>query len=230
MSSVVEKSGQSWFSGSLWSAQNCRSQWWQSNGSAVSVPQSLHRGTPYLLVVNHTKALGPFTAAHTGSRYVQEPACASWGMHTDWRAVGGGVAVAVAYLTLLALLPGLEGVRLGGIPLVLATGLVAGAAAGVFADRGPTAGSWHGLLAGSASGAAFAAVLVYVFVVNEPYGVFHGLNYVVARSAVHFPIVATAPDAVVAGLAGAGWALIAGLGSYAGHAAPRREGDSLIEE
>jgi hypothetical protein len=151
-------------------------------------------------------------------------------MQTDWRAVTGGVAAAVAYLGLLALLPGLEGVRLAGVPLVLATGLVAGAAAGVAADSGPTAGGWHGLLAGSVAGGAFAATLVYVFFVNEPYGVFHGLNYVVARYAAYFPVVATYPDTVVAGLAGTGWALIAGLGGYAGHAAPRREGGSLIEE
>ncbi|MFC7175710.1 hypothetical protein [Halosegnis marinus] len=151
-------------------------------------------------------------------------------MPTDWRAVLAGAGAALAYLALLALAPGFDAVRLAGVPLVLATGLVAGAAAGLAADRGPGPGAWHGLLAGSLGGAAFAVTLVYVFSANEPYGVFHGLNYVVATSAADFPVVATHGRAVVAGIAGTGWTLIAALGIYAGHAAPRREGGSLIEE
>lgn len=151
-------------------------------------------------------------------------------MALDWRAVSAGTAAALAYLAVLALLPGLERVRLAGVPLVLATGLVAGTASGLVADDGPLAGAWHGLLAGSLGGAAFAVVLIAVFSANEPYGVFYGLNYVLALSAGDFPVVATHGRAVVAGLAGAGWALIALLGVYAGHAAPRRDAPSLIEE
>jgi len=151
-------------------------------------------------------------------------------MALDPRAVVAGTAAALAYLAVLALLPGLERVRLAGVPLVLGTGLVAGAAAGLVADDGPVAGAWHGLLAGSLGGAAFAVALVTVFSLNEPYGVFHGLNYVVALSAGAVPVVATHGRAVVAGLAGGGWALIALLGVYAGHAAPRRNDGALIEE
>jgi hypothetical protein len=151
-------------------------------------------------------------------------------MALDWRAVSAGTAAAFAYLAVLALLPGLERVRLTGVPLVLATGLVAGAAAGLVADDGPLAGAWNGLLAGSLGGAAFAVTLVTVFSINEPYGVFHGLNYVVALSAGDVPVVAKHGRAVVAGIAGSGWALIALLGVYAGHAAPRRDGSALIEE
>lgn len=151
-------------------------------------------------------------------------------MPLDWRAVAAGTTAALAYLAVLALLPGLEHVRLAGVPLVLATGLVAGAAAGLVADDGPVAGAWHGLLAGSLGGAAFAVALVTVFSINEPYGVFHGLNYVVALSAGDFPVVATHGSTVVAALAGVGWAGIALLGVYAGHVAPRRDGRTLIEE
>jgi hypothetical protein len=151
-------------------------------------------------------------------------------MPLDWRAISAGVAASLAYLAALALLPGLERVRLAGVPLVLATGLVAGAAAALVADDGPLAGAWHGLLAGSLGGAAFAVVLVAVFSANEPYGVFYGLNYVLALSAGDVPVVATHGDAVVAALAGVGWALITLLGVYAGHAAPRRDGSGLIEE
>lgn len=151
-------------------------------------------------------------------------------MSLDWRAVAAGTGAAGAYLAVLALLPGLQRVRLAGVPLVLATGLVAGAAAGLVADDGPVAGAWHGLLAGSFGGAGFAVTLVTVFSLNEPYGVFHGLNYVLALSAGDVPVVARHGRAVVAALAGVGWAGIALLGVYAGHAAPRRDGSALIEE
>lgn len=151
-------------------------------------------------------------------------------MPTDWGAVVSGVCAAVVYIGILALFPGLEGVRFAGVPLVLATGLVAGAAAGVAADAGPRGGAWHGLLAGSLGGAVFAVTLVYVFAANEPYGVFHGLNYVLALSAGDFRVIATHGRLVVAGLAGVGWTVIALLGVYAGYAAPQREGGALIEE
>lgn len=151
-------------------------------------------------------------------------------MALNWRAVSAGTAAALAYLAVLALLPGLERVRLAGVPLVLATGLVAGAASGLVADDGPLAGAWHGLLAGSLGGGAFAVVLVAVFAANEPYGVFHGLNYVVALSAGDFPVIATNGELVVAGIAGGGWAAIAALGLVAGRRAPLRETYGVIEE
>ncbi|MFB6117901.1 hypothetical protein [Halosegnis sp.] len=151
-------------------------------------------------------------------------------MPTDWRAVVSGAGAAVVYLAVLALFPGLEGVRVAGVPLVLGTGLVAGAAAGMAADDGPAAGAWHGLLSGSLGGAIFAVTLVYVFAANEPYGVFHGLNHVLALSAADFTVVATHGRAVVAGVAGLGWVLIAVLGVYAGYVAPQRQGGALVEE
>ncbi|WP_255149145.1 hypothetical protein [Halorarius halobius] len=149
---------------------------------------------------------------------------------TDWRAVAVGAVAAAAYLGTLAFLPGLDRLRLTGVPLLLGTGLVAGAAAGLAADRGPETGAWHGLLAGSLAGALFAATLVYVFAANVPFGVFHGLNYVLAASAGQFPVVATHGRLVVAGLAGAGWAGIAALGLVAGRLAPLRETYHVIEE
>ncbi|WP_255195527.1 hypothetical protein [Halorarius litoreus] len=149
---------------------------------------------------------------------------------TDWRAVVTGTGAATAYLAFLAFFPGLTGVRLEGVPLVLGTGLVAGAAAGIRADRGPQVGAWHGLLAGSLAGALFAVTLVSVFWSNLPFGVFHGLNYVLAVSAGRFPVVATHGPAVVAGIAGGGWAAIAALGLLAGRQAPLRETYGVIEE
>ncbi|PSP57201.1 hypothetical protein BRC72_09175 [Halobacteriales archaeon QH_7_66_36] len=151
-------------------------------------------------------------------------------MLTDWRAVASGLGAALLYLAVLALFPGFEGVRFAGVPLVLGTGLVAGAAAGIAADDGPTTGAWHGLLSGSLGGAAFAVTLVYVFAANEPYGVFYGLNYVLALSAGDISVIATHGRTVVAGLAGTGWVLITVLGIYAGYTAPQREGRTLIEE
>lgn len=148
---------------------------------------------------------------------------------TDWRAVGLGVAAATVYLGVLAFTPGLDDVRLMGVPLVLATGLVAGAAAAIGTGQEPARGAWHGLLAGSVSGALFAVTLVVVFSENLPFGVFHGLNYVLAVSAGRFPVVATHGSLVVAAIAGIGWAGIAGLGLYAGRAAPKRETNAVVE-
>jgi hypothetical protein len=149
---------------------------------------------------------------------------------TDWRAVATGAGAAAVYLAFLAFFPGLDGVRIEGVPLVLGTGLVAGAAAGLRADQGPGAGAWHGLLSGCVAGALFAVTLVVVFAENLPFGVFHGLNYVVALSAGQFPVVATNGQLVVAGIAGAGWAAIAALGLVAGRQAPLRESYGVIEE
>jgi hypothetical protein len=149
---------------------------------------------------------------------------------TDWRAVTVGAGAAAVYLAFLTFFPGFEGVRIEAVPLVLGTGLVAGAAAGLRADRGPTAGAWHGLLSGCLAGALFAVTLVVVFTENLPFGVFHGLNYVVATSAGQFTVVATHGPMVVAGIAGAGWGAIAALGLVAGRQAPLRETYGVVEE
>lgn len=149
---------------------------------------------------------------------------------TDWRAVATGAVAAATYLAALAFVPGFEAVRLEGIPLVLGTGLVAGAAAGLGADRGSHAGAWHGLLAGSVAGGGFAVALVYVFWTNQPYGVFHGLNHLVATAAGEFPVIATHGQLVIAGLAGGGWAVIAALGLFGGRQAPKRETYRVVEE
>ena len=149
---------------------------------------------------------------------------------TDWRAVGTGVGATALYLAFLAFFPGLRAVRFEGIPLVLGTGLVAGSAAGLRANRGPTVGAWHGLLSGCVAGAMFAVTLVVVFAENLPFGVFHGLNYVLAVSAGRFPVVATNGELVVALVAGVGWAVIATLGLVAGRQAPLRETYGVIEE
>lgn len=149
---------------------------------------------------------------------------------TDWRAVTTGAGAAAVYLAVLAFFPGLDGVRAEGIPMLLGTGLVAGSAAGLRADRSPQVGAWHGLLSGCLAGALFAVTLVVVFSQNLPFGVFHGLNYVVALSARQFPVVATNGELVVAGIAGSGWAAIAALGLVAGRQAPLRETYGVIEE
>lgn len=151
----------------------------------------------------------------------------------NWRAVAGGVTSALVYLGVLAL-PVFEGMRWTGVPLVLATGLVAGAAAGLIADGGPRAGGRHGLLSGAGAGGCFAGAFWLAFdptipPPGRPPGVFYGLNYLLATNAGRFPAVAAHGPLVVAGLALAGGAGIALLGLYAGRKAPQREGRGLIE-
>lgn len=158
---------------------------------------------------------------------------------TEWRAVATGAAAGVAYLGFLAFLPGLRGLRWSAVPLVLATGLVAGVAAGLTAGGKPgddatpadlRAGAWHGLLAGSLAGAVLAVAFVATLTTNTHLGVFYGLNYLLATSADRFPVVAERGGLVVAGLAGIGWGIVALLGLYGGRAAPQRESSGLIEE
>lgn len=158
---------------------------------------------------------------------------------TEWRAVATGAAAGTAYLGLLAVLPGLRGLRWTAVPLVLATGLVAGVAAGLVAGGGPTAeadarairdGAWHGLLAGSLAGAVFAVAFVGALRTDTHAGVFYPLNYLLATSAGRFPVVAERGGLVVAALAGLGWAGMAALGLYGGRAAPQRETSRLLEE
>lgn len=161
------------------------------------------------------------------------------GAMTEWRAVGVGFAAGTAYLAVLAFLPGLRALRWSAVALVLGTGLVAGAAAGLAAGGGPDApstpaavreGGWHGLLAGSLSGGLFAAAFVGALRMNTHLGVFFGLNYLLATSAGRFPVVATHGELVVAALAGLGWSVIAALGLYAGLRAPERETNAVVEE
>ncbi|WP_435193820.1 hypothetical protein [Natronomonas sp. EA1] len=142
----------------------------------------------------------------------------------DWRAVLAGVGASVAYLLLLAGFPGTETVRLGGVPLVLATGLIAGATAGRLAPSARV-GGWHGLCSGSLAGGLFAGSFWYLLALPaRPPGVYYGLNYLLAVSAGQFPVVATHGPLVVALLAGVGWAGIAVCGLYAGTRAPQRHG------
>lgn len=130
----------------------------------------------------------------------------------------------------LLVVPGLESVRVAGVFLVLASGLVAGASASLAADQGPEAGAWHGLLAGSVAGGLAAGLVAYTFSTpGAARGVFYGLNYLVATSAGTFPVVASHGVLVVAVGAGIGWGLIAALGLYAGHRAPLRDSYSVIE-
>lgn len=147
---------------------------------------------------------------------------------TDWRAVGTGGLAGAAYLTGLAILPWLVRLRVTTVPLLLGTGLVAGAAAGL-ADGSPTTGAWHGLLAGSVVGGLFAVTMAYAFATDAPLGAFHALNHVVATAAGEFPVIATHGPAVVGSLAGLGWGAIAGLGALGGRLAPMREGYAVVE-
>lgn len=150
---------------------------------------------------------------------------------TDARAVAAGVGLGALYVAALLWFPGLERARVAAVPLTLATGLVAGASAGLLADDGPRAGGWHGLLAGSAAGGLVAATTVYTFTVpGAASGAFYAMNYLLATSAGTFPVVAARGPLVLAVLAGLGWAGIAALGLYAGRRAPLREGGSLIVE
>lgn len=149
---------------------------------------------------------------------------------TEPRAVVHGGAAGSVYLLVLLLVPGLERVRIAGVLLVLASGLVAGATAGLAADDGPRPGAWHGLLAGSLAGGATAGLVAYTFTTpGAARGVFYGLNYLVATSAGTFPVIARHGVLVVAGGAGIGWGVIAALGLYAGHRAPLRDSHSVIE-
>jgi hypothetical protein len=149
---------------------------------------------------------------------------------TDVRAVVHGGAFGGVYLLVLLLLPGLERIRVAGVFLVLASGLVAGATAGLAVDDGPQAGAWHGLLAGSLAGAIAAVTVAYTFTTpGAARGVFYGLNSLVATSAATFPVVASHGVLVVAVGTGIGWGVIAALGLYAGHRAPLRDSYRIIE-
>lgn len=135
------------------------------------------------------------------------------------------------YLCVLAL-PPFRGVRWIGVPVVLATGLVAGVAAGLLSVNHPDPGYRCGLVSGSVVGAGFAGsfwvALNPTIPPSPPPGVFYDLNYLLATNARYIPI-ARHDRLVVAVLACAGGVIIALLGAYAGRAAPRRTGTRLLE-
>lgn len=151
-------------------------------------------------------------------------------MGLDWPAVGAGVAWGVGYLALLSV-PVFSGVRLMAVPLVLASGLLAGAAAGRLARRGDAAGGRHGLAAGLFTGSCFAAG--FWTALSTPglsVGVFYGLNYLLATSAGSVRVVATHGPLVVSTLAVLGGTAVALLGYLAGREAPKREAESRFVE
>lgn len=151
-------------------------------------------------------------------------------METDWRAVGVGVAWGLGYLAVLSV-PVFSNLRWLAVPLVLATGLLAGAAAGGLAGRGVHEGGRHGLISGGLTGAGFAVALWVTFSTpGATSGVFWSLEYLLATSAGRFPVVATHGRLVVGALAVLGGLAIALLGEYAGRRAPAREGGLLSDD
>lgn len=149
----------------------------------------------------------------------------------DMRAVATGVILGGVYVATLLWLPGMERARLAAVPLLLATGLVAGAGAGLAADNGPRTGGWHGLAAGTLVGAGVAATILYTFIVpGAASGAFYAANYLLATSAGQFSVVAQHGSLVVAVLAGLVWGCVAALGLYAGRQAPLREDVGVIAE
>lgn len=140
---------------------------------------------------------------------------------------------ALVYLGVLAL-PLFGGMRWTGVPLVLATGLVAGVAAGLVANEGPRTGGRHGLLAGVGAGILYAGAFWLALDPasppgGAPPGIFYGLNYLLATNAGRFHQIARHGRIVVTGLALVGGLVIALLGLYAGRKAPKRKGRGLFE-
>lgn len=150
---------------------------------------------------------------------------------TDVKAVVVGVLASTVYIAALLWLPGMAAARLVVLPLLLATGLVAGAAASLAAADGPRVGAWHGLLSGTVAGGLVAAITIYTFSIpGASRGAFRAANSLVATAAGSAPVVAEHGPLVLAVLAGLGWAVIAALGLYAGRRAPLREGTGVIGE
>lgn len=143
-------------------------------------------------------------------------------MGLDWPAVAAGVAWGMGYLALLSI-PVFSGLRLMAVPLVLASGLLAGAAAGRLARRDDEDGARHGLAAGLLTGTCLAAGFwVALSTPGLSVGVFYGLNYLLATSAGRVRVIATHGPLVVASLAVLGGVAVALLGYVAGREAPRR--------
>jgi len=147
-------------------------------------------------------------------------------MDIDWPAVGAGVSWGVGHLAVLSI-PVFSGLRWTAVPLVLASGLLAGAAAGRLARREDEAGGRHGLAAGLLTGSCFAAG--FWLALGTPgwsVGVFYGLNYLLATSAGRVRVIATHGPLVVGAIALLGGATIGLLGFLAGREAPRRGDDA----
>jgi hypothetical protein len=143
-------------------------------------------------------------------------------MGLDWPAVGAGIAWGVGYLALLSV-PVFSGLRWAAVPLVLASGLLAGAAAGRLARREDEAGGVHGLVAGLLTGACFA--VGFRLALDTPgwsVGVFYGFNYLLATNAGRVRVIATHGPLVVSTLAVLGGATMGVLGFLAGREAPKR--------
>ncbi len=150
-------------------------------------------------------------------------------MGTDWRAVAVGTCWGVAHLGVLSV-PPFARLGWGAVPLVLATGLLAGAATGRIVDH-VEGGGRHGLLSGGVTGACFA--VAFWVVLSTPGldgGAFTALNYLLATNAAQFPVIATHGEYVVGALAVGGGFGIALLGEYAGRRAPERGEDFLLVE
>ncbi|MFC6942930.1 hypothetical protein ACFQE8_23730 [Salinirubellus sp. GCM10025818] len=152
-------------------------------------------------------------------------------MGLDWPAVGAGVAWGVGYLALLSV-PVFSALRWAAVPLVLASGLLAGAAAGGLARHDDDeAGGRHGFTAGLLTGTCFAVGFwVALSTPGFSVGVFHGFNYLLATSAGRVGVIATHGPLVVSALAVLGGATVAGLGYLAGREAPRRGADAGFVE
>lgn len=150
-------------------------------------------------------------------------------MGTDWRAVGVGTLWGIGHLAVLTV-PPFERLGWSAVPLVLATGLLAGAATGRIVDH-VEGGGRHGLLSGGVTGACFA--VAFWVALSSPgidAGVFYALNYLLATSAGQFPVVATHGEYVVGALAVLGGLGIALLAEYAGRRAPERGEQFLLVE
>ena len=150
-------------------------------------------------------------------------------MGLDWPAVGAGVSWGVGHLALLSV-PLFSGLRWSAVPLVLASGLLAGAAAGRLARRDPATGGSHGLAAGLITGGCFAAG--FWLALDTPgwsVGVFYGFNYLLATGAGRLRVIATHGPVVVSGLAVLGGATMGLLGYLAGREAPQRSDPRFLE-
>jgi hypothetical protein len=150
-------------------------------------------------------------------------------MATDWRAVGVGTLWGLAHLGVLSV-PPFERLGWASVPLVLATGLLAGAATGRVVNH-VEGGGRHGLLSGGLVGACFAvAFWVTISTPGLESGVFHALSYLLATNAQYAPVIATHGEWVVGALAVCGGFGITLLGEYAGRRAPQRGEEFLLVE
>lgn len=143
-------------------------------------------------------------------------------MDLDWPAIAVGFAWGAGYLALLSV-PIFSGLRWAAVPLVLASGLLAGAAAGRLARREDEAAARHGLAAGLLTGGCFA--VGFWTALSTPglsVGVFYGFNHLLATSASRVRIITTHGPLVVSTLGVLGGVVVTALGYVAGREAPKR--------